>query len=85
MASAPSTLLGQRRLRVLRAVGAAKAPASVPLLSRRLGWSTATVRTHLHFLLELQLVTRINYRRWSLKPGLSLGDFDAAALDPLER
>ena len=80
----PQTFVGRRRLAILRRLAASTPGLTVPVLSKRLGLCLTTIRTHLQALEGLGLVTRLNYRRWQLAPGTTLGSLDGSRLDSQE-
>jgi DNA-binding IclR family transcriptional regulator len=83
--AAPQTLIGRRRLAILKAVAAAKGGITVLELTQRLGLSGRTILTYLRFLFCLKLVSRLHYRRWLIAPGVHPSrSFDGTRLDPKE-
>ena len=78
----PQTVLGRRRLAILKRLAASKPDSTVPALAAAAGFCLITVRSHLQALEDLGLVTRTNYRRWRLADGITLGSLDGSTLDP---
>ena len=80
----PQTVLGRRRLAILKRLAASKSDSTVPALAAGTGFCSITVRHHLKALEVLGLVTRTNFRRWRLADGITLGGLDGSRLDPQE-
>jgi DNA-binding IclR family transcriptional regulator len=78
----PQTLIGRRRLRILRRVALFAEEATIPRLSTSLGLCPRTLLNHLHVMEDLGLVIRTTYHRWQLADGITLAGLDGSRLDP---
>jgi DNA-binding IclR family transcriptional regulator len=78
----PRTLIGRRRLRILRCVARPENGVTISGLVSSLGMCARTLRTHLRAMEALGLVVRTTYRHWQLADGVTLAGLNGSRLDP---
>ena len=78
----PQTLIGRRRLQILRRVARPENGVTVSGLVTSLGMCARTIRTHLQAMEALGLVVRTTYRRWQLAADVTLAGLNGSRLDP---